>query len=75
MFATKLHYTAGHTEIQAFGDIDLCIPIWNTSRIDELGTYQLKHGMMPQTHYAFPTEPNRAMKVGGFLFLRFAYIS
>jgi len=73
MLVTKLYYTAGHAEIQAFGDIDLYIPIWNASRIDELGTYQVKHGMMPQTHYAFPTEPNRTMKVG-VLFLRFAFI-
>jgi len=65
MFVTKLYYTAGHAGIHAFGDIDLCIPIWNASRVDELGTYQVKHGMMPQTHYAFPTEPNRTMKVGG----------
>jgi len=64
MFATKLYYTAGHAGINAFGDIDLCISIWNTSRVDELGTYQVKRGMMPQTRYAFPTEPNRAMKVG-----------
>jgi len=64
MFATKMHHTVGHTEIQAYGDIDLCIPIQNTSRVYELGTYQAKHGMMPQTRYAFPTEPNRAMKVG-----------
>ena len=65
MFATKLYYTAGHAGIQAFGDIDLCIPIWNVSHVDELGTYQVKHGMMPQTHYAFQTEPNRAMMDGG----------
>jgi len=64
MFATKLYYTAGHAGIQVFGDIDLCIPIWNTSRVNELGTYQAKHGMMPQTRYAFSTEPNRTMKVG-----------
>jgi len=64
MFVTKLLYTAGHAEINAYGDIDLCIPIWNTSRVYELGTYQAKHGMMSQTHYAFPIEPNRAMKVG-----------
>ena len=69
MLATKLYYTAGHAEIQAFGDIDLCIPIWNTSRVYELGTYRLKHDMMPQTHYAFPTESNRAMTDGG-LFLQ-----
>ena len=64
MLATKLYYTAGHAEIQAFGDIGFCIPIWNTSRVYELGTYQAKHGMMSQTHYAFPTEPNRTMMVG-----------
>ena len=73
MFVTKLYYTAGHAGIHALGDIDLCIQIWNASRVDELGTYQVKHGMMPQTHYAFPTEPDRTMKVG-VLFLRFAFI-
>ena len=73
MFVTKLYHTAGHAGINAFGDIGLCIPLWNASRVDELGTYQVKHGMMPQTHYAFPTEPNRTMKVG-VLFLRFAFI-
>jgi len=65
MFTTKLYYTTGHAEINAFGDIGLCIPIWDTSRVYELGTYQAKHGMMSQTHYAFPAEPNRTMKVGG----------
>jgi len=74
MLATKLYYTAGHAEIQAFGDIDLCIPIWNASCVYELGTYQAKHGMMPQTHYAFPTEPNRTMMVW-VLFLQFTLIS
>ena len=64
MFATKLYYTAGHAGINAFGDIGLCISVWNTSRVYELGTYQAQQGMMPQTHYAFPTEPNRTMKVG-----------
>jgi len=64
MFATMLYYTAGHAGIQVFGDIGLCIPIWDASRVDELGTYQAKHGMMPQTRYAFSTEPNRTMKVG-----------
>ena len=59
MFATKLYYTAGHAEIQAFGDIGLCILLWNTSRVDELGTYQAQQGMMPQTRHAFPTEPER----------------
>ena len=73
MFATKLYYTAGHAEINAFGDIDLCIPIWNASRVDELGTYQAKHGMMSQTRYAFLTEPDRAMKVG-VLFMQFAFL-
>ena len=64
MFTTKSHHTAGHAGINAFGDIGLCIPIWNASRVYELGTYQAQQGMMPQTHYAFPTEPNRTMKVG-----------
>ena len=73
MFVTKLYYTAGHAGIHALGDIGLCIPIWNANRVNELGTYQVKHGMMPQTHYAFPTEPDRTMKVG-VLFLRFAFI-
>jgi len=53
MFATKLYYTAGHAGINAFGDIGLCIPIWDASRVDELGTYQAQQGMMPQTRYAF----------------------
>jgi len=73
MFATKLHYTAGHAGINAFGDIGLYIPIWNASRVYELGTYQAQQGMMPQTRYAFPTEPNRTMKVG-VLFTQFAFI-
>jgi len=73
MFATKLHYTAGHAGINAFGDIGLCIPLWNVSRVDELGTYQAQQGMMPQTRYVFPTEPNRAMKVG-ILFMRFTFV-
>jgi len=34
---------------------------------------QAKHGMMSQTHYAFPTEPNRTM-TDGVLFLQFALI-
>jgi len=72
MFATKMHHTVGHTEIQAYEDIDLCIPIQNTSHVYELGTHQAEHGMMSQTRYAFPTEPNRAMKVG-VLFMRFAF--
>jgi hypothetical protein len=73
MFATKMHHTVGHTEIQAFGDIGFCIPIRNTSRFYELGTYQAKHGMISQTRYAFPTELNMKMKVE-VLFLRFAFI-
>jgi len=67
MFTTKFYYTAGHAGINAFGDIDLCVSIWNTSRVDELGTYQAKRGMMPQTHCAFPIEPNRTMKVGVYV--------
>jgi len=73
MFVTKLYYTAGHAGINAFGDIGLCIPIWNASRVDELGTYQAQQGMMSQTRYAFPTEPNRTMKVG-VLFTQLAFI-
>jgi len=45
MFVTKLYYTAGHAGIHALGDIGLCIPIWNANRVNELGTYQVKHGI------------------------------
>jgi len=41
MFATKLYYTAGHAEIQAFGES--ASPQFSSEAIlDELGTYQQK---------------------------------
>jgi len=40
MFATKLYYTVGHTEIQAFEES--ASPQFSSEAIlDELGTYQL----------------------------------
>jgi len=54
----------GHTEIQAFGES--ASPQFSSEAIlDELGIYRLKHDMMPQTHYALPTESNGAMTDGG----------
>ena len=42
MFTTKLCYTVGHTEINAFEDTNLYVPTGNISCFDELGTYQAK---------------------------------
>ena len=64
-----MHHTAGHAEINAFGDIGLCIPIQKASHVYKPGTYQAQHVMMPQTHYTFQTESNRAM-TDGVLFLQ-----
>ncbi len=44
MFAIKSYYTAGHAEINAFGDTNLCVSTGNASCFDELGTYQAKTG-------------------------------
>jgi len=45
-----------HAEIQAFGDIESDFNI-ERSCINELGTYQVKRSMLPQTRYAFQPNP------------------
>ena len=76
MFATNSCYTAGHAEINAFGDTNLCIPTGNASCFDELGTYQAKTGLMPLSPEwkkgIFPDEDSS--DDSGLLLLRFAFI-
>jgi len=73
MFVTKLYYTAGHAGIHALGDIGLCIPIWNANRVNELGTYQVKHGTDATNALCVPNRARQDDEVG-VLFLRFAFI-